>query len=69
MDVVKDIRGITIHGNPMWILQSKLKMLSKTHSLWSREQIGDINENTIKWEAKLQNLEEIDIQIRTKQSR
>ncbi|XP_059281116.1 uncharacterized protein LOC132034772 [Lycium ferocissimum] len=68
MDIVRDICGTTIIGNPIWILQSKFKMLGRRLSLWSREQIGDIHENTVKWETKLQSLEELDIQINTEQS-
>ncbi|PHT90463.1 Ethylene-responsive transcription factor [Capsicum annuum] len=36
---------------------------------WIETNIGDVNENTIKWENELQNLEEIDIQENTDHSR
>jgi len=38
-------------------------------SLWSRKQIGDVHQNTVDWKIKLQSLEEIDIQVNTKQRR
>lgn len=69
IDIVKKVWKNNIQGNTMWRLQSKLKILSKHLSQWSRTNIGDVNENTIKWENELQNLEEIDIQENTDQSR
>nr|XP_016458753.1 PREDICTED: uncharacterized protein LOC107782383 [Nicotiana tabacum] len=56
-------------GNPMWILQSKLKALSKRLSQWSRKDIVDINEVVINWDEKLQYLEDKDIEDNTEQSR
>ncbi|KAK6796465.1 hypothetical protein RDI58_004166 [Solanum bulbocastanum] len=62
MEIVKETWDTNIDGNPMWVLQSKLKLLSRRLSLWSRERIGDVHENASKWENKLQTLEELDIQ-------
>lgn len=44
----------------MWKLQSKLKILSKKLSDWSREDIGDVNEHVLKQEKKVQEKEKMD---------
>lgn len=56
-------------GNPMWILQSKLKALSKRLSQWSRNDVWDIIEALISWEERLQDLEDIDIENNSEKSR
>lgn len=43
--VVQDSWKEEVNGNPMWILQEKLKRFSKVLSQWSRETIGDVFEN------------------------
>ncbi|XP_075098017.1 uncharacterized protein LOC142175333 [Nicotiana tabacum] len=53
----------------MWILQSKLKKLSNRLSNWSRQEIGDINDQVSKWEDKIQLVEDIDIDINSGNSR
>lgn len=53
----------------MWILQYKLKALSKRFSQWSRNDIGDINEAVINWKDKLQELEDIDVENNSEKSR
>ncbi|XP_016573562.1 uncharacterized protein LOC107871219 isoform X2 [Capsicum annuum] len=58
-----------INGNPMWRLQDKLKRLGKRLTQWSREKIGDVNEQAEIWEAKVQYLEDLDIINRTEESR
>ncbi|XP_060210957.1 uncharacterized protein LOC132637971 [Lycium barbarum] len=58
-----------IEGNPMWRLQQKLKNLGRRLSKWSREEIGDVHENTDDWEAKMQFLEEMDLAARSENSR
>ncbi|XP_075098919.1 uncharacterized protein LOC142175818 [Nicotiana tabacum] len=51
---------IQISGNPMWRLQSKLKLLTRRLSEWSREFVKDINEHVANWEAEMHALEEDD---------
>lgn len=58
-----------VDGNAMWRLQSKLKALSKRLSKWSRDIIGDVNEQVLIWEAKMQLLEDIDQDNNTEQGR
>ncbi|XP_060210726.1 uncharacterized protein LOC132637688 [Lycium barbarum] len=50
-----------IIGNPMWRLQSKLKILSKNLSTWSKEVVGNVYDQVKDWEDKLHHLEEQDI--------
>ncbi|XP_060202973.1 uncharacterized protein LOC132631415 [Lycium barbarum] len=54
MDLVGQDWQIEVKGNPMWILQQKLKRLGKRLSKWSREDIGDIFQKVEEWEATLQ---------------
>ncbi|XP_070014522.1 uncharacterized protein [Nicotiana sylvestris] len=68
-DIVKESWSTEVTGNPMWILQSKLKTLSKRLSQWSRKEIGDINDAVINWEDKLQELVDVDIEENSKKSR
>lgn len=68
-DIVKETWSIHIQGNSMWRLQSKLKLLAKRLSKWSREEIGDIYEQVSKWKDKVQELEEFDINNNTEQGR
>lgn len=67
--MVKESWNSEVSGNPMWILQSKLKALSRKLTKWSREDICDINEAVNNWEAKLQYLENRDIEDNTEESR
>lgn len=53
----------------MWILQSKLKNLSNRLRKWSRQEIGNINDQVSRWEDKIQLLENIDIDINSEDSR
>ncbi|XP_009788948.1 uncharacterized protein [Nicotiana sylvestris] len=53
LDIVRESWSTEVSGNPIWILQSKLKALSKRLSQWSRKEIGDINDAVINWEDKL----------------
>ncbi|XP_019244344.1 PREDICTED: uncharacterized protein LOC109224213 [Nicotiana attenuata] len=69
MDIVKEVWNVNITGNSMWILQSKLNNLSNMLSKWSRQEIGDINDQESRWEDKIQLLENIDIDINSEDSR
>ncbi|XP_060210412.1 uncharacterized protein LOC132637319 [Lycium barbarum] len=60
LDLVGQDWQIEVKGNPMWILQQKLKRLGKRLSKWSREDIGDIFQKVEEWEATLQQLEDVD---------
>ncbi|WMV10203.1 hypothetical protein MTR67_003588 [Solanum verrucosum] len=66
------------------VMQNRLDIITQEHigciyvkdedtgrklSLWSRKKIGDVHQNTIEWIIKLQSLEEIDMEVNTKQSR
>ncbi|XP_019244355.1 PREDICTED: uncharacterized protein LOC109224223 [Nicotiana attenuata] len=53
----------------MWRLRSKLKLLSRRLSQWSREDIGDIHEQVLKCEQKIQSLEEHEIISNTEAAR
>ncbi|XP_009772930.1 uncharacterized protein [Nicotiana sylvestris] len=66
---IRHLTRTEVVGNPMWILQSKLKALSKRLSQWSRYEIGDINEAVTNWEDKLQELKDIDIEDNSEKSR
>ncbi|XP_075088349.1 uncharacterized protein LOC142170355 [Nicotiana tabacum] len=68
-DVVKESWNSEVSGNSMWILQSKLKALSRKLTQWSKEDIGDINEAVNNWEVKLQYLEDKDIENNIEESR
>ncbi|XP_070003283.1 uncharacterized protein [Nicotiana sylvestris] len=68
-DIVKETWNTEVTGNPMWILQNKLKALSKRLSQWFRNEVGDINEAVVNWEDKLQELEDIDIEDNSKKWR
>lgn len=46
-----------------------MKRLSKVLSRWSKQQIGDIQEQVQEWEAKIEILEELDIMNNTEQGR
>ncbi|XP_060204231.1 uncharacterized protein LOC132632349 [Lycium barbarum] len=56
-------------GNPIWILQQKLKNVAKKLSRWSREEIGDINDQVEMWEARMQYLEDQDVIHRSENNR
>ncbi|XP_060202876.1 uncharacterized protein LOC132631305 [Lycium barbarum] len=63
--VVQHVWETRIEGNSMWQLQSKLKLLTKRLSQWSKDSIGDINEEVNNWEAKMLILEDMDLQNNT----
>lgn len=69
LDVVQQVWSNTIEGNPMWILQSKLKLLSRRLSQWSMNNIGDIHEKVNSWEVKMLILEDIDLHRNTEHDR
>lgn len=54
----QEVWNMQIIVNPMWILQQKLKALSKKLSVWSREVIGDEYLKVTEWETEVQRLEE-----------
>ncbi|XP_049363185.1 uncharacterized protein LOC125827887 [Solanum verrucosum] len=56
-------------ATPMWILQTKLKRLGRKLSQWSRSSLGDIHDQVIKREAKIQMLEDIDLMYSNDQGR
>ncbi|XP_070054624.1 uncharacterized protein [Nicotiana tomentosiformis] len=53
----------------MWKLHTKLKLLTKRLSQWSRETIRNIHEQVINWEEKVQRLEELEIANNTEAER
>ncbi|XP_059285831.1 uncharacterized protein LOC132039351 [Lycium ferocissimum] len=57
---------INVNGNPLWRLQQKLKNLGRKLSQWSRDEIGNVHENTDEREDKMQFLEEINLNSRSK---
>ncbi|WMV14246.1 hypothetical protein MTR67_007631 [Solanum verrucosum] len=59
--VVEESWNSHVQGNSMWILQQKLKTLSKKLTNWSKEVIGNIFDQVIWWESKIQALEELEI--------
>lgn len=60
-NLVNEVWRTNIIGNSMWRLEYKLKLFSRRLSQWSREEIGDIHEQVLKWEKKIQSLEELEI--------
>ncbi|XP_015167334.1 uncharacterized protein [Solanum tuberosum] len=66
-DMEKEWR-IHVKGHPMWIMQQKLKNLSKKLSVWSKDAIGDIFQKVEEWEEIVQRLEDIDVMDNTEES-
>ncbi|XP_059306446.1 uncharacterized protein LOC132057874 [Lycium ferocissimum] len=60
-EVLEQSWNTNVIGNPMWRLQSKLKILSKNLSTWSREVVGNVFYHVKIWEDKMLILEEQDI--------
>lgn len=58
MQLVEQPWNTNVIGNPMWRLQSKLKILSKNLSTWSRDFFGNVFDQAKIWEEKLNYLEE-----------
>ncbi|XP_070046537.1 uncharacterized protein [Nicotiana tomentosiformis] len=69
LNIIKEVWDTGINGNSIWRLQSKLKLLSKRLSQWSREEIGNIHAHVLEWEDKIQNIEEIEITNNTEEDR
>ncbi|XP_059295379.1 uncharacterized protein LOC132048699 [Lycium ferocissimum] len=67
--LVEETWNVRIFGNPMWILQQKLKILSKKLSQWSRDVIGNVYDEVNMWETKMHDLENLDSSINTEQTR
>ncbi|XP_059277778.1 uncharacterized protein LOC132031942 [Lycium ferocissimum] len=67
--IVEDTWNVQISRNPMWILLQKLKILSKKLSQWSREVIGNVYDKVNVWEAKMQDLENMDSSLNTEKTR
>ncbi|XP_059289204.1 uncharacterized protein LOC132042695 [Lycium ferocissimum] len=68
-DIVKKEWEIHIKGNPMWILQQKLKNLGRQLSIWSKEVIGDVFQKMVEWEETVQRLEDMDTLDNTEETR
>ncbi|KAK6780088.1 hypothetical protein RDI58_022272 [Solanum bulbocastanum] len=58
-----------VEGNPMWSFHQKLKRLSCTLSVWSKQQFGDIYAKVKEYEEKVRILEEKLIQNNTEEDR
>ncbi|KAK6791450.1 hypothetical protein RDI58_010531 [Solanum bulbocastanum] len=56
-------------GNPMWIFHQKLKRLSSTLSVWSKQKFGDIYAKIKEFEEKARTLEEKLIHNNTEEQR
>ncbi|XP_059284932.1 uncharacterized protein LOC132038261 [Lycium ferocissimum] len=67
--MVEKTYNVRIFGNPMWILQQKLKILSKKLSQWSKDVIGNVYDEVNMWETKMHDLENLDSSINTEQTR
>ncbi|XP_019252901.1 PREDICTED: uncharacterized protein LOC109231716 [Nicotiana attenuata] len=61
LQLVEEVWHTQITGNPMWKLQQKLKLLSRKLTHWSKEVIGNVFDQVNIWEAKMQELEELDL--------
>lgn len=61
MELVQEVWDTQISGNAMWILLQKLKMLTKKLSEWSRNDIGNIYDQVVDWEAKVQMIEDLEL--------
>lgn len=69
MTTVQNLWKQEAKGNPMWNLQTKLKRLGKTLSLWLKTSIGDVNTQVQEWEPKMELLKEIDTNYDTEHGR
>ncbi|XP_019241015.1 PREDICTED: uncharacterized protein LOC109221003 [Nicotiana attenuata] len=58
LSLVESCWNTNVQGNPMWILQQKLKALAKSLSRWSRDTIGDVQENVKQMEENTRLQEE-----------
>lgn len=61
--------NIFIHGNPLYILQQKIKNTTKALSTWSRATFGDIYEEPKRLENLIRDLEEICMTNNTPENR
>lgn len=61
LNIVKEAWSTNINNNSIWTLQSKLMLLSRRLSQWSREEVGSTHAHVLKWEEKIQTLEELEI--------
>ncbi|XP_009587519.1 uncharacterized protein [Nicotiana tomentosiformis] len=59
LSTVEEIWNIDVQGNYLWVLQQKLKAISKGLRKWSKDTIGDIFETIKKLETDICRLEEI----------
>jgi len=59
LHVVEEVWSNQVHGNPLWKLQQKLKMLRRL-TQWSKE-ICNVFDQVMFWENKMQDLEQIDL--------
>ncbi|XP_070050094.1 uncharacterized protein [Nicotiana tomentosiformis] len=55
--IVKDSWDEEVIGNPMWIIQQKLKRLANSLSYWSRNTIGNVFDKTKELEEKIEAME------------
>ncbi|OIT30842.1 hypothetical protein A4A49_27518 [Nicotiana attenuata] len=66
---VQNSWNIYIHGNPLYILQQKIKNTTKALSTWSRDTFGDIYEEPKRLESLIRDLEEICMTNNTPENR
>nr|XP_033510969.1 uncharacterized protein LOC117275759 [Nicotiana tomentosiformis] len=55
--IVKDSWNEEVIGNPMWIMQQKLKRLANSFSYWSRNTIGNMFDKTKELEENIEAME------------
>lgn len=58
MDIVRNCLNRTVHGNPMSVLQMKIKRVSAILSIWSKREYGDIFSTVKEYEEKVRLVEE-----------
>ncbi|XP_016491548.1 uncharacterized protein LOC107811177 [Nicotiana tabacum] len=69
LEVFQNNWSTQVTGNAMWRLKCKLQVLSKRLGQWSSERLGDIYDQFNNWEAKVQQLEELDLHMNTEDNR
>ena len=69
MNIVKDCWNRPTEGNAMWKFHQKIKRLSNTLSVWSRNEFGDIYQKVRMYEEQMHDAEEKYIQSQTESNR
>lgn len=61
MQFIEEAWNTQVTRNSMWILQQKIKILSRKLTQWSREVVGNVFEQVNHWEDRMKTLEGLDL--------